>query len=68
MIFVAQDQKEENRDDTSTANATSNLKISKKKSSFPAKIVHACHTVEIDDDRTPKTRIGWLKDPRLYTV
>ena len=67
-IFVAQDQREETRDDASAPNATTNLKISKKKSSFPRKIVDACHAVEVDGDRTPQTRIGWLKDPRLYTV
>ena len=66
--FVTQDLKGKNKDDTAGANATIKRKRSGKKSSFPGKIVDACHVVEVDGDRSPKTRIGWLKDPRLYAV
>ena len=64
-MFAAQADK----DDNEAAAAKSKQKKEARKSSFPTKIVDACHVVETQNDvRSPKTRTSWLKDLRLYKV
>ena len=65
--YLAQDQIETD-DEAPIANLTANVENGNRKSSFPLKIVDACHSGGIDKDRKPKTRISWLKDPKLYAV
>lgn len=65
--YLAQDQIETD-DEAPIANLTANVRNGNRKSSFPLKIVDACHSGGIDKDRKHKTRISWLKDPKLYAV
>ena len=65
---IEQDKGEEILETETTA-ANSKEEKGTRKSSFPTKIVHACHVVETKNDvRSHKTRTSWLKDPRLYKV
>ena len=67
--YLAQDQPgTQNKDESPIANLAANVENGNRKSSFPPKIVDACHSGGIDNDRKPKTRISWLKDPKLYAV
>ena len=65
---IEQDKGEEILETETTA-ANSKEEKGTRTSSFPTKIVHACHVVETKNDvRIPKTRRSWLKDPQLYKV
>ena len=58
----------DNHEATGKRTSTTRNQAETRKSSFPGKIVDACHVVETGNARIPKTRKDWLKDPGLYRV
>ena len=58
----------DNHEATGKRTSTTRNQAETRKSSFPGKIVNACHVVETGNARIPKTRKSWLKDPGLYRV